>query len=66
MTTRLSNEEILYKARISPLIRDMFERFYQNRDHWSSAVKCLAEVDALCALAEASSQPNMIKPIIHE
>jgi DNA mismatch repair ATPase MutS len=55
MTTRLSNEEILYKARISPLIRDMFERFYQNREHWSSAVKCLAEVDALCSLAEASS-----------
>ena len=55
ITTRLCNEEVMYKARISPLIRDMFERFYANREHWSSAVKCLAEVDALCALAEASS-----------
>jgi len=28
LTTQLSNEEVVYKARISPLIRDMFERFY--------------------------------------
>ena len=51
LTTQLAGEEIIYKARISPLIRDMFERFYQNREHWSSAVKCLAELDAYCAMA---------------
>ena len=28
LTTQLAGEEIVYKARISPLIRDMFERFY--------------------------------------
>ena len=65
LTTALSNEELMYKARVSPLIRDMFERFYHNRDHWSSAVKCLAEVDALCALAIASNGQNMVKPIVH-
>lgn len=54
----------MYKARISPLIRDMFERFYHNREHWSSAVKCLAEVDALCALATVSNNANMVQPII--
>lgn len=65
LTTALSNDELMYKARISPLIRDMFERFYQNREHWSSAVKCIAEVDALCALAVVSNSANMVKPIIH-
>jgi hypothetical protein len=54
----------MYKSRVSPLIRDMFERFYINREHWSSAVKCMAEIDALCALAEASNMNNMIKPKI--
>jgi DNA mismatch repair protein MSH6 len=62
LTTQLASEEVMYKARVSPLIRDMFERFYQNREHWSSAVKCMAEIDALCALAEASNEPNMIIP----
>jgi DNA mismatch repair ATPase MutS len=55
----------MYKARVSPLIRDMFERFYQNRDHWSSAVRCMAEIDAFCALAVASSEPMMIPPRIY-
>ena len=66
MTTKLCNEEVLYRARISPLIRDMFERFYKSREHWSSAVKCLAEVDALCSLAEASRGKNMVRPVVHE
>lgn len=65
LVSKLVNEEIVYKARISPLIRDMFERFYQNREHWSSAVKCIAEIDALCSLAVVSSGANMIKPIVH-
>lgn len=65
LTTQLSTDELMYKARISPLIRDMFERFYHNREHWSSAVKCLAEVDALCALATVSNSANMVKPVIH-
>jgi DNA mismatch repair ATPase MutS len=56
---------MLYKARISPLIRDMFERFYHNREHWSSAVKCFAELDALCALAEVSNERDMVCPILH-
>ena len=51
---------------MSPLVRDMFERFYQNREHWSSAVMCMAEIDALCALAEVSNMPNMCCPIIKE
>jgi len=55
LTTQLVSEEVVYKARISPLIRDMFERFYQNREHWSSAVKCMAEIDALCSLAAVSA-----------
>jgi len=25
----------------------------------------MAEVDALCALAEASNEPNMIRPVVH-
>lgn len=28
LTTQLGSEEVIYKARVSPLIRDMFERFY--------------------------------------
>jgi hypothetical protein len=28
LTTQLNEEESIYKAKISPLIRDMFERFY--------------------------------------
>ena len=55
LTTSMNDEEQLYKARISPLIRDMFERFYQAREHWLNAVKCMAEVDALCALADISN-----------
>jgi len=55
---------MVYKSRISPLIRDMFERFYNNREHWSSAVKCMAEIDALCALAEVSNEQNMVRPIV--
>ena len=65
LTTSLVCEEVIYKARISPLIRDMFERFYQNREHWTAAVKCIGELDALCALAYTSSDSNMIRPIIH-
>lgn len=65
LTTQLTNEEVVYKARISPLIRDMFERFYQNRMHWSCAIKCMAEIDALISLAEVSNERNMVKPIIH-
>ena len=64
LTTLLVSEEVVYKARISPLIRDMFERFYQNREHWSSAVKCMAEIDALCSLAEVSNSKGMVKPDI--
>ena len=41
----------MYKPRVSPLIRDIFERFYCNREYWASAVKCMVEIDALCALA---------------
>lgn len=25
----------------------------------------MAEVDALCALAEASNEPNMVRPVVH-
>lgn len=66
LTTQLCEEGSLYRARISPLIRDMFERFYASRSHWLAAVRCMAEIDALCALAEVSSQPNMCKALVRE
>jgi len=25
----------------------------------------MSEIDALCALAEASNEPNMIRPVVH-
>lgn len=65
LTTQYNDEETLYKARISPLIRDMFERFYQNREHWLTAVKCMAEMDALCSLALVSNAPDMVRPVVH-
>lgn len=65
LTTQYNEEESLYKARISPLIRDMFERFYQNREHWLAAVKCMAELDALCSLALVSNAPDMVRPTVH-
>ena len=65
LTTELVQEEVIYKARISPLIRDMFERFYQFRDHWTSSVRCMAELDALQALAQVSAAAGMTKPLVH-
>lgn len=65
LTTQYNDEETLYKARISPLVRDMFERFYQNREHWLTAVKCMAELDALCSLALVSSAPDMVRPVVY-
>jgi DNA mismatch repair ATPase MutS len=48
---RLHEMERLFKKRMVPVIRDMFVRFYSYREHWSNAVNCIAELDALCSLA---------------
>ena len=47
-------EEILKEA-ISPFVRALFQRFYENRRLWQPVVTNLAELDCLQALATASS-----------
>lgn len=51
LSKRLSETERIFKKRMVPVIRDMFVRFYSNREHWTNAVTCIAELDALCSLA---------------
>jgi DNA mismatch repair ATPase MutS len=59
---RLYEMERLFKKRMVPVIRDMFVRFYSYREHWSNAVNCIAELDALCSLATYAKQEGMSKP----
>jgi len=51
LSKRLSEVERIFKKRMVPVIRDMFVRFYSNREHWTNAVACIAELDSLCSLA---------------
>ena len=58
----LEELELKFKQRMVPVIRDMFMRFYSYREHWGNVVQCVAELDALCALALYSSRPGMCRP----
>jgi len=40
----------------------MFLRFYHYRAVWNNAVHCMAELDALCALALVSQEEKMVRP----
>ena len=39
-------------------------RFYQYREHWQNVINCVAELDALCALAIYSSNPATCRPTL--
>eukprot|EP00347_Sterkiella_histriomuscorum_P006721 403351687 len=54
-----------YRHKLVPLLQDMFQRFYQFRNVWNNAVHCMAELDALCALAMISNEKGMVRPIVH-
>jgi DNA mismatch repair ATPase MutS len=47
-------EEILKEA-ISPFVRALFQRFYENRRMWQPVITNLAELDCLTSLATVSS-----------
>jgi DNA mismatch repair ATPase MutS len=53
-----------YRQRIVPLIRDMFTKFYVYREHWTNAVNCIAELDALCSLAVVCKEDKMVRPVV--
>ena len=37
-----------------PVLKDMFKLFYSYREHWSSAVTCIAQLDAFISIAKFS------------
>ena len=58
-----------FKDALIPFLRTMFKKFYDNRDLFSKAVMCAAELDCLCTLAQISSDTEygpMTRPIIIE
>jgi DNA mismatch repair ATPase MutS len=65
LSTELEGLENKYKKKIVPLLRDMFERFYSFREHWSNAINCISEIDALCSLTTCSMGSSMVRPIVH-
>jgi len=63
LSRELDEAERKFKLKMVPVIRDMFMRFYSYREHWQAVVNCVAELDALCALALYSSKAGMCRPI---
>lgn len=47
-----------------PVLQELFQTFYSYREHWTSAINCVSELDALLALAKFSSSSAMSKPQI--
>ena len=37
-----------YKDHLKPVLDNLFQTFYSYREHWSRAVLCVQELDALC------------------
>ena len=67
MIEQLEEAEDQFKDALVPFLRTMFHKFYENRDIFSLAVQCAAELDCLCALATVSSNEQfgpMCKPEI--
>lgn len=65
----LEEAEDKFKDALIPFLRTMFSKFYANKDLFTKAVQCAAELDCICALAEISSNTEygpMARPIILE
>ena len=62
ISRKLQDTERVYKKLMVPLIRDMFLRFYAYREHFTSVVNVVAELDVLCSLALFSSKAGMCRP----
>ena len=54
LSSKISEVERIYKRRMSPMIREMFLRFYSYREHWTNVLNSVAEIDVLCSLAKFS------------
>lgn len=67
MIEQLEEAEEKFKDALVPFLRTMFKKFYENRDVFSKAIQCAAELDCLCALSIISSNDEygtMCKPEI--
>ena len=51
----LEEAEVQFKDALVPFLRTMFKKFYDNREIFTRAVQCVAELDCLCALSIISS-----------
>lgn len=63
----MEEEEEKFKDALIPFLRNMFKKFYENRDTFTRAIICVAELDCLCALANISAKDDygpMCKPEI--
>ena len=47
-----------------PMLNQLFNTFYGYREHWSNALNCVAELDALVSLAQFSDQPGFVRPSV--
>ncbi len=54
MINDLEDAEDAFKDALIPFLRTMFKKFYDNRQIFSDAIQCAAELDCLCALASIS------------
>ncbi len=55
MIETLEEKEEHFKDALVPFLREMFKKFYENREIFTRAVQCAAELDCLCALSIISS-----------
>ena len=69
MINELEEAEDKFKDALIPFLRNMFSKFYENKEILTRAVQCAAELDCLCALAVISSNTEygpMSRPVIIE
>lgn len=69
LINELEEAEEKFKDALIPFLRSMFSKFYENKEIFTRAVQCAAELDCICALAIVSSNTDygpMARPIIIE